>query len=112
MDAPVFVSSVLSFRERISTSFDPFSSYVFFSVFFLSYERQSLLPNTEAPQELIIQKTGAPRRTRRTSRRGRQRRAKRDGAKTKACVKVGRGCLHLCVCVCVCMCSFFIVNDC
>lgn len=84
-----------------SSSFLSVSLSFSFFLFFISYERQSLLPNTEAPQELIIQKTRAPRRTGRTSETGGRRRAERDGAKTRACVKVGRGCLHTCVCVCV-----------
>lgn len=84
-------------------------SFLFFS-FFISYERQSLLPNTEAPQELIIQKTRSPQRTRRTSERGGRRRAERDAAKMRACVKVGRGCLHLCVCMCVCVLSTLLMT--
>lgn len=64
------------------------------------YERQSLLPNTEAPQELIIQRTRAPQRTRRTREVGGRLRGaakKKDGVKMRACVKVGTGCLHVCV---------------
>lgn len=95
------------------------------SFFFISYERQSLLPNAEAPQELIIQKTRAPRRMKEQAmgkgRWGARRvcvcvcvSTERWEQRRGACVKVGRGCLRVCACAheCerVCACCSLLIN--
>lgn len=56
------------------------------SLFSARVRDKASLPNAEAPQELIIQKTRVPPRMRRNSERGGG-----DRAQTRACVKVGRG---------------------
>lgn len=81
-------------------------SFSFF--FFILYKRQSLLPNTEAPQELIIQKTRAPQRTRRTREAGGRRlrgAAKKRWSKDEGLCKGGNR-----VFACVCVLSSLLMN--
>lgn len=87
-----------------SSSFLPF---FFFLFFFILYERQSLLPNTEAPQELIIQKTRAPQRTKRTRVGGgwEKRRKKKRWSKDEGWCKGGNR-----VFACVCVLSSLLMN--
>lgn len=96
----------LKFSPSFSIFF--FSPFLFLSFFFILYKRQSLLPNTEAPQELIIQKTRAPQRTRRTREAGGRRlrgAAKKRWSKDEGLCKGGNR-----VFACVCVLSSLLMN--
>lgn len=87
-----------------SSSFFPRLFSVLF-LFFILYERQSLLPNTETPQELIIQKTRPGGEGEERTAGGREGGWRAGRGKESPRVKVGRGCSE------VCAHSFYIVND-
>lgn len=77
-------------------------SFFLFPLFFISYVRQSLLPNREAPQDLIIQKTRAPQRMRGTSKKGE---VEESREKDEVLCNGGNG-----VFACVCVLSSLLMN--